>query len=282
MEKAQHNQSILKNADQLVRRYQIPVHSEKEDVLGTIFSKIKKGESAPQIVTQKISKSTLTAVAVAASIVLLLGLYIFTALETYSGKPGEILVLRLSDNSRVVLQGNSELKIRKYFRERDVVLTGSAYFEVEKGGRFEVHTSVGQVRVLGTRFLVSERNDSLNVLCYEGKVMTSISKSTYLLPAGEMVSGTKKQALQTKPDVVPEYPDFAFFSRNFQNNSLPEVAREMEMFFGVEILFRDGQERFFTGNIQTGNLDSALEIVCESMELNYRHEDKKRILIFKK
>ncbi len=80
------NQSILKNADQLVRRYQIPVHSEKEDVLGTIFSKIKKGESAPQIVTQKISKSTLTAVAVAASIVLLLGLYIFTALETYSGK----------------------------------------------------------------------------------------------------------------------------------------------------------------------------------------------------
>ncbi len=56
-----------------------------------------------------------------------------------------------------------------YFK-RSVQLAGEAYFEVEKGKKIEVVSEKAKTVVLGTKFLVTARNNEYTVDCKSGKV----------------------------------------------------------------------------------------------------------------
>src|SRR5680860_592158 len=98
-EKRIDNQSILNNTDRLIRYYQIPVHLKKEEVLNTILSKIREQEKTVQKSTRKISMTLWIGVAAAASIAIIVTIYILTESVTFSGKNGESLAFRLPDES---------------------------------------------------------------------------------------------------------------------------------------------------------------------------------------
>lgn len=278
MKRESENQSRKDITSQLVRYYQIPVDSEKGDVLDTILSRIN---TQIHTYTRKVIPLSVTLFAELAAAVALIAvaLHFFTATVTFSGENGESLCYRFPDHSRVILQSNSQVRFKKHLWKRKISLNGTAYFEVEKGSRFQVNTPLGKVEVLGTRFLVSNQEDSLNVLCYTGSVKTSTKQRSVILEPGMQFWGTKTSGEMEPVTIQKDYPDFAKFNQSFPGVSLSNVIEDIETFFGVQIDIKNGNGRSFSGTIQTGNLDTALEIVCRSMQLKYRYTNKYRIEI---
>jgi ferric-dicitrate binding protein FerR (iron transport regulator) len=135
------------------------------------------------------------------------------------------------------------------------------------------------VEVLGTRFTVDDRNEKLEVICFEGKVRASFRDGEKELVPGTGIefSGSKNlKPISTKE----EYPGMAKFSENYSNSGLDNVLKDMESFFGVRIENRTNSARYFSGTILTGNLDNALSIVTVSLGLNYKKIDEGKIVIF--
>jgi len=280
MRKENYNQSIHDITQQLVRYYRIPVARNKEDVLDTIFISIEHHKAIKKSHKIQLSPASLATLA-AAVVAVLLALHLFTARVTFSGRNGENTAYRLPDHSRVVLHNNSNVRVGKYVGKRKLTLEGTAYFEVEKGSKFRVKTNLGTIEVLGTRFLVSERNDSLDVQCYSGRVKTKTNHNSFVLEPGRQYSGTEKSGQKVALKTQREYPQFAEFNRSFPDIALNKVMEQLATFFGVQIDLQNGNERRFSGTIQTGKLESALEIVCQSMQLKYRYANKYRVEIFK-
>lgn len=275
-----YNQSISQKADQLIRNYQIVVNSGKEEVLDTLLKKIEEKKRAADMPVRRISWFRISAASVAAVIVIAVTFWFFTASQTLQVDQKDTYAFRLPDDSRVILHNGSSITYSKYFWNRAVKLTGSAYFEVEKGTGFRVKTSNGNVEVLGTRFLVEGLEKNLVVKCYEGRVKTSYENDSWVLDPGTQFSGIQGLAQKENFESVTGFPEFAQFSKSFLNTPVLQVFQEIETFFGVEIKLKSPLEKNFSGSFDTGSLENVLQIVCEPLQLNYIFEDKYRIEIY--
>lgn len=277
--KSTYNQSISRDAEKIIRNYRLFVQSNKEEVLDTLLKKIEEKEKQEKQIKSGVQWLRVAGVSVAASIALLIAFWFFTAGTTISTDSSETVVYRLPDDSRVILHDGSAVSFPKYFWTRKVRLTGEAYFEVVKGNRFRVVTSRGDVEVLGTRFLVEDKNDRLHVQCFQGSVRTHFDKQKWLLEPGMQFTGQNHAAEKTALEDRPEYPDFAKFKRSFSNVPLTTVVKEIEDFFGVKIRLEGIKGKSFSGTIQSGNLDHVLQIVSQSLMLNYRFEDRLSVVM---
>jgi len=106
-----------------------------------------------------------------ASIVIISAGFFINSSKTYTTAIGETQTITLIDGSVINLNANSSLSQKRYFwsKDKQVTLTGEAYFTITKGDGFRVETSKGTVEVLGTQFNIRDRED-FNLKCYEGKV----------------------------------------------------------------------------------------------------------------
>jgi len=280
MKKKSDNQSIRGLSDELVRNYEVPSQLKKEDVLNTLLTKIENNEKSKFLSTKKTRPQIYLVLSAAASIAILLSFYFFTATIQYSGEEGKNTSVRLPDNSRAIIHGKGEIRIKKYLWNRKVDLGGTAYFEVEKGGRFTIYTQTGYVEVLGTRFLVSEVENEISVACYTGKVKANVNENEYILSSGMQVSVSDKENKPVMATHSQTFPEFALFNKSYSDIGLAEVAKELETFYDVKIEVKKGNERKFSGSIQTGKLESALEIVCTSMQLQFAQKKENEFVIF--
>ncbi len=277
MNRNQNNQSISERAEQLLNGYKVHAKKDKEEVLDTILAKIEREEKTP---VRKINWFRVSGISAAAVVAILVAFYFFTATITISADKEEVLTYRMPDNSRVILHDNSSAEFGRYFQKRHVKLSGQAYFEVEKGDGFIVKTTNGKVQVLGTRFLVNDSGTNLKVQCFEGKVKTEFLNDAWTLEPGTQFSGDQTVAEKSEIAEKMQYPEFAAFFKSFTNAPLSEVAREIESFFDIEIELKRGVSKKFSGTIQTGKLENALQIVCESLQLKYEYEDDFKIIFF--
>lgn len=277
-----YNQSIHDKAEQLIRHYQIPSLQDKKDVLNAVFIKIQQQEDAEKVVSKIPLKGWKIAISAAAGAAVLIATYFFLATVSFKSGADHVLTCRLPDNSRVVLEENSEISFKKYAWNRKVQMSGSAYFEVNKGEDFIVKTSNrGQVEVLGTRFWVKEIPKGLNVTCYEGKVKASISEKSFILTEGTQLSGNKESAQKTEIIEKVQFPVFAHFSSDYKNEPLANVLNDIEAFFQINIELKSDRTRKFSGSIKTGSLTNTLEIICASMQLDYKYINSTTIEIMK-
>lgn len=94
----------------------------------------------------------------------------------YATGPGEQRTVVLADGSRITLNTRTALSVTIPARQRNVVLeNGEAFFDVahDPSRPFHVLTPLGQVTVIGTRFNVYRRPDSLEVTTEQGLVRVS-------------------------------------------------------------------------------------------------------------
>jgi len=275
------NQSISRIANQLIRYYKIPFTSSKEKALDAVLHTINEKENSLKR-RKKVYRLIARIASTAAVVILVLSFWFFSASEKITTTPDQIISYRLPDQSRIVLHEGSSLKFRKYNWKRIVKLQGEAYFEVEKGEGFLVNTKLGDVEVLGTRFLVSEQGTQFSVKCYEGKVITRYKNNSLLIESGIEFNGENRQSQKRQMDKSAQFPEFAKFEKKFSNENLKKVVSEVEDFFNVEILIKAGGNKKFTGKIKTGNLNNTMEIICTSLELDYRFSDKSKLEIINK
>ncbi len=269
----ENKQDLPHEADELIRSYRVPARRSKQEALDILLSKTGEGEGAGKVPVRKHTWFR-TAVSVAATVVIIVTFWLFLAAETVSSRAGETFAFRLPDDSRVILHNESSLSYRKYLWNRDVKLKGEAYFEVEKGNGFRVITDVGDVEVLGTRFLVKEEDNSFTVQCYQGKVKAGYTSESWILEPGSELAARNQKAEKKAIEADTQYPQFAQFSKSFKNVPLSEVLAEVEAFFGVSIHLNGISGMNFTGTVETGNLENVMRIITMPLQVDYVFEDK--------
>lgn len=182
---------------------------------------------------------------------------------------GATTAFLLPDNSTVLLNSGSEIEYKKWNwnNERKLKLNGEAYFKVAKGKKFEVATELGKVTVLGTQFNVKNRNNRLDVTCFEGKVQVNYQNTQLLLTKGMTVSFEDGQQLVADQTAQTE-PDWLSKQVAFTAAQLPAILEEMMRQYNIDIQMKGkATPQRFTGTIPMNNLDVALEIVATTYHL---------------
>ena len=190
-------------------------------------------------------------------------------------RAGETISVRLPDGSNIRLNAASSIRYNALTWQfaRTISLEGEGFFEVEKGPAFTVHSSGGTTRVLGTSFNVKTRNSSYEVKCYSGKVAVEALGQKVVLTPGKAINTVKKQ-LNTF-EFEKEQAIWVSGEYHFSADRLESVLAELSRSYGLSISIADSLEDMrYTGYFPTKNLDLALKLVCDPLDLTWsRHGD---------
>lgn len=216
---------------------------------------------------------------------LVVGIAIFTLfgkdnINSFQTDYAQNETITLPDNSVVKLNERSQLEYNasKWDDKRTLDLKGEAFFDVEKGKRFDVTTEFGNVSVLGTEFNILSRDSIFKVSCYEGLVQVVYENKTVKLPAGTefvLKSGTAKQIA-----IAVAEPYWLKNMSVFENASINDVLRDIENQFNITILKEfDNNDIMFTGAFEHNDLDNALQSVTQPLGLIYEITNNKEVTI---
>lgn len=214
----------------------------------------------------------------------IVGFAMFTFLNkaemtTFETELAKTQTITLPDNSMVTLNELSELKFSTtdWDTNRSLELEGEAFFDVEKGNRFDVNTSVGQVSVLGTEFNVFSRDSLFKVSCYEGLVRVTYNDKVVELPAGSEF--ILRSDIGTTSNIVIAEPYWLKNMSTFDNASFKNVISELEKQFNIHVQYPQSVDNKFTGAFEHDNLDNALKSITIPFNLTYEILNSNEVLI---
>ncbi|WP_184550860.1 FecR family protein [Mucilaginibacter sp. FT3.2] len=191
----------------------------------TVVNKVNDG-----LLTYKASKSALAAVQ-------------YNTITTPRGGQYQVV---LADGTAVWLNAMSSIKFPTAFtgNERDVEITGEAYFEVAKNKAkpFKVTANKVQVEVLGTHFNVNAYNDeeTLKTTLLEGSVKLTADKSQVMLAPGQQGS-FNRQAGNFKVAKADVEEAVAWKNGNFMfaSEDIQSILRKVSRWYNVDIVYQD-------------------------------------------
>lgn len=221
-------------------------------------------------------------IAVAATIVLLFGVFLFSSGTSYTTGFGEQMAVTLPDGSEVILNAKSTLRFneREWDKNRNVALTGEAYFKVsKKGTTFTVNTGNGEVVVLGTAFTINTYDTFFETVCYEGKVQVTSGSYKEILTAGNAFRSISKKAeswtLQEKT------PSWINQISSFRSVPVKIVLDALEKQFDLTIERNNIDTNvIYTGTFPNNDKNVALSTVFSTLGFSYQlTEDEKTVVV---
>ncbi|GAA4290289.1 FecR family protein [Aestuariibaculum suncheonense] len=210
---------------------------------------------------------------VAAVLVISFGPYYYTTtLDTkYSTDVAQKSLIELPDQSIVNLNAQSTLIFNKsdWKKEREVNLSGEAFFKVSKGSSFLVKTKTGVVTVYGTEFNVKQREQFFEIICYEGLVgVTYNSQETKLKPGDSFLILDGKFIAKEKENNLE--PSWLNNESSFKSLPYKQVIAEFERQYGVNTtLINVDKNQLFTGSFTHNNLELALKSITLPLHITY-------------
>ena len=216
--------------------------------------------------------------------IFVVGIGVFTFLNrdqinSYNTEIAQIQSITLPDNSIVKLNELSSLDYdaSNWDENRYLNLSGEAFFDVEKGKRFDVNTDYGKVSVLGTEFNVHSRDSLFSVSCYEGLVQVTYNGNTVKLPAGTEFKLSSKHGGKT--DIVISEPYWLKQMSVFENTSFVAVIEELQKQYHIDVQYPPNLNISFTGAFEHNNLENALKSVCQPLNLTYEIQNNNKVII---
>jgi len=259
--------------------WKTPVIKSKEDAWQHLLLKIEEQDDlqddrpvAPVISWgRRVARYGMAAAALVSIILVSIFFLYLTGSKQIVAHKGMVATATLPDGSDVELNADSKITYSKFGWEkhRIVSLQGEALFHVTKGDQFEVHTTLGFVRVLGTKFNVSTRNGRLQVDCLQGRVSVFLKDGdNQVLNGGEILKSDGHSIDKTSFNPTT---DVTWVNGEFYYDAAPltEVFSEMERQFIIQINSTNISGRTYTGFFKKGNLKDALDMVCIPMGLRY-------------
>ena len=211
----------------------------------------------------------------------------YNTVSTPRGGQYEVI---LPDGTQVWLNAASSLKFPTAFigKERNVELTGEAYFEVSKNKAMPFHVSAaGQViEVLGTHFNVNAYTDEtlLKTTLLEGSVKVNKGISFATLKPGQQstinnneITPVIKIAEVTDADEVMAWKDGKFY---FNNADIKTVMRQIGRWYDVDIEYAGkipGNDAFTGAFSRNMTASKALKILAFS-GVDFKIEGRKIIV----
>lgn len=199
-------------------------------------------------------------------------------------KPGETMQYALPSGSMIDLSPRSSIEVdtADWANQRSVTLSGQAYFKVTKGVPFEVRTTSGVVKVLGTSFDIwSHADNGMTVSCEEGKVSVSNqSGNTHIITALQRVEIYEGQ-LSEVLNIPNQTDNWRSGKKKYYSSKVAWVKDDIERFYDVRVnIPSELTEKRFSGVIHTTDLVKALDLLTKSMGWTYVI-DQKNITILK-
>jgi ferric-dicitrate binding protein FerR (iron transport regulator) len=197
--------------------------------------------------------------------------------------------VELVDGTKVWLNAASSIRFPQAFTgaDRQVELTGEAYFEVAKNKEkpFIVKANGTQVQVLGTHFNVNAYNDNNNITTtlLEGSVRMSNANSAVMLVPGQQGSaaGNGSAIKVSKADTEENLAWInGFFV--FHDESIVNVMKQVSRWYDVDVEYRDNvQQNEFGGTISRyKNINELLNNMQLTRTIHYKIEGR-RVIIMK-
>jgi transmembrane sensor len=267
---------------------------EKAAVWDALFDKIEHSTSFPESKTVTSAKQKPLKIAIdwpkiliAASVVLIIGATLFCSLYTTSVdcSRGEHLAQTLPDGSKVQLNSESSISYSPYwwYFNRSITLKGEAFFEVKKGKKFTVKSTLGNTTVLGTSFNIFARNNTYKVLCTTGKVQVSTAnkKNSVTLEPNQLAELKNQTILKRSSNVqannIIAWKDNKF---NFIATPLIEVFQEIERQYDVKLDIKGIPQHLHTGYFSKNKkVESTLNLICLTFNLKFKKTKNKNYKI---
>lgn len=201
----------------------------------------KKGHSQQKVVYLNYLRY---AAAVLVLLVLGIGLKVFLTpapsmniVQTDLGAMDSII---LSDQTKVVLNANSSVKFSENWERdeiREVWLKGQAWFDVRHNPDqpFIVHTSKGDIRVLGTVFNASQRADHFDVVLEEGHIRVELEDNQAInVEPGEQVLINGRIITKQKAN-LKALTAWRHGKLVFKNSSVQQIIHRLQDEYGWDI-----------------------------------------------
>ncbi len=211
------------------------------------------------------------------------------AFNTMATARGRQFKLVLEDGTKVWLNAESSIHFPTVFgkKQRNVDITGEAYFEVAKNAArpFTVSVNGMQVQVLGTHFNINAYGNEpeLRTTLLEGSVKVVKDKQVQMLVPGQQALLDNNNALSLVKNVntgeIVAWKDELF---SFNDTDIKTLVRQISRWYDVEfVLPANVLPLRITGKISRNvNLSELLKILELTGEVSFSIEGKKVTLKF--
>lgn len=208
-----------------------------------------------------------------------------TVYNTLSTPKGGQYRLVLADGTKVWLNASSSIYYPVTFKgnERNVRITGEAYFEVAKNAAmpFNVTARDATVQVLGTHFNIMAYDDenSVNTTLLEGSVKVSKGGRQKVLVPGQQSIITQTGDIKVEEPDIEEVMAWKNGWFQFNGSDIEKVMRQVARWYDVDISY-DGKipGGHFTGMVnRENNISQVLEIM-QAGGVNFKIEGHKVIV----
>ena len=198
---------------------------------------------------------------------------------------GQISKVILPDNSIVWLNSGSTLKYNNNYSvdNRNLVLSGQAFFEIQKNRKLPVILSAKdtEVRVLGTRFGVSAYadEDQVNIILETGKIEFSVSKTDvekYTMTPGQIaIYDSISGSVKIKEVDVSDFTSWKEGELVFKDAPLEEVLKILERKFNIKFIKNSSKikKSVFTATFKNETLIEILDYINYSCQINYKIDE---------
>lgn len=194
--------------------------------------------------------------------------------------------LMLPDGTGVWLNTASSIRFPNSFagKEREVTVTGEAYFEVSKNNMqpFKVHANNTSVQVLGTAFNIQAWPEKPNVITtlLKGAVMIGSGNEKIKLRPGEQANAaeTIKVSNETDTDQVLAWKNDQFI---FRANTIQDIMENLARYYDFEVEYRGvTTSSLFVGTFnRNAPLSEILLFLEKTGGVHFRVEDRKVIVM---
>ncbi|MDR6567944.1 FecR family protein [Chitinophaga ginsengisegetis] len=192
----------------------------------------------------------------------------------------------LSDGTKVWLNAASTLRFPAAFTgaQRQVTLTGEAYFEVAKNADKPFLVTVNNLRVtvLGTSFNIMAYEDeaAVNTTLLDGAVKVTEGNNATLLQPGEQAQvvsqGNIRVVKHADLNAVMAWKNRLFW---FEQDDIHTVMRQLSREYNIAVEIRGNIQRHFTGSIPRDvNVSTVLEVLEKTGGVHFTMNNGKIIV----
>ncbi len=196
----------------------------------------------------------------------------------------KVIDMILGDGSHVWLNAGSSVTYPIAFtgKERNVTLTGEAYFEVLSNPDMPFRVRKGEtvITVLGTHFNVNAYDDEndIKVTLMEGSVKINSKKNERLLHPGQQAEVSSEIKIVEGADVeqVMAWKNGRFY---FNNTDVKTIMRQVSRWYNVEIVYKGEPAEMLLGGVisRKENVSQLLKVLEATGKVHFVIEEDKII-----
>jgi transmembrane sensor len=203
---------------------------------------------------------------------------------TYRTPIGARQILKLSDGSRLELNTNTIVRIARHSADREVIVDrGEVYFDVKHDAKrpFVVLAGGRKILDLGTKFLVKDGADRLEVAMYEGRVRLGVPQGSGERPAnltaGDVAIATPRATTISKssPTALSDTLSWRRGVLEFHHTSLAQAAAEFNRYSDYKIVVAEPAigRLEINGKFRTDDIRMFADVTADVLGLHVRKQD---------